>query len=566
MTVNALAAHNPTGGIRIKAGTITWDGGINTTTGSAVPNVPVTLGDSTLNADVTFAQYGRSNFGSAVSVLGSGSHLMTFTNNNTGNVVHFLSSPASFALNNNDITFSIRGLQALRMVAGTSVTGTGNVIIANTNSGVWDLRGTTGINNVGEFRNVSTGTGGIVQGAAGSSFGPNVTAIVQNSATAGFSLGQANGTFVGAAKVLAGSLYVDNTAALSSANEVDVASGGTLDVHQSNTIAGLSDVSGAGGTVTNSGAADTVLTVSSGSNYSFSGAISNGATNKIGMSKSGAGTQTLSGNLTYGGPTTVNAGTLRLGNSLTGSSSVTVNDGSLVLASNGSNLRVIKTPSVSIPGPTGKIDLQDNKLITATTAGTWNGSSYSGVTGLIATGKGTGNLWDGATGIVTSQSNAIGSNYHSIGVARASDVRPNTATETALWAGQTITGTDTLVMYTYGGDANLDGKINIDDYIKIDSGIATGLTGWSNGDFNYDGKINIDDYTQFVDANIGTQGAQFPTAGGLAGDLGGGAIGVSAVPEPATLSIMGLAALYGMQRGVMRRQRRLSARRATRPN
>src|SRR5204863_836413 len=89
---------------------------------------------------------------------------------------------------------------------------------------------------------------------------------------------------------------------------------------------------------------------------------------------------------------------------------------------------------------------------------------------------------------------------------------PRTATTTALWAGQVITGTDTLVMYTYGGDATLDGKINIDDYIKIDNGIANILTGWSNGDFNYDGKVNIDDYTQFIDANIGTQGGAFPSS------------------------------------------------------
>ncbi len=65
-------------------------------------------------------------------------------------------------------------------------------------------------------------------------------------------------------------------------------------------------------------------------------------------------------------------------------------------------------------------------------------------------------------------------------------------------------------MYTYGGDATLDGKINVDDYIRIDSGTAAALTGWSNGDFNYDGKANIDDYTSFIDANIATQGPQFP--------------------------------------------------------
>src|SRR5207244_1974979 len=127
--------------------------------------------------------------------------------------------------------------------------------------------------------------------------------------------------------------------------------------------------------------------------------------------------------------------------------------------------------------------------------------------------KGVSNNWDGPSGIVTTQTQAVGSNYTSIGVAKASDVRPNTVSETALWAGQTITGTDTLVMYTYGGDATLDGKINIDDYVKIDSGIAGGYTGWVNGDFNYDGKVSIDDYITVIDANIGNQNGTFFTSG-----------------------------------------------------
>jgi hypothetical protein len=156
-------------------------------------------------------------------------------------------------------------------------------------------------------------------------------------------------------------------------------------------------------------------------------------------------------------------------------------------------------------------------------AGSWTGAAYDGVTGMVAAGR-NGGGWGGTGGIVTSQSTAVSGNHHSIGVARASDVRPNTASETALWAGQTITGTDTLVMYTYGGDATLDGKLNIDDYVRIDNGISAGLTGWSNGDFNYDGKVNIDDYTTVIDANIGTQGAPFPTAGGFTS--------VVAVPEP----------------------------------
>src|SRR5262249_30456812 len=147
----------------------------------------------------------------------------------------------------------------------------------------------------------------------------------------------------------------------------------------------------------------------------------------------------------------------------------------------------------------GRIDIGDGKLIaTGTPAGTWNGSAYSDVTGMVKAGRGSSNLWNGTTGIITSQAAAHGSNFTSSGVATASDVRPATATATGIWGGQTITGSDTLVMYTYGGDATLDGKINVDDYIRIDSGIAAGLTGWSNGDFNYDGKVNIDDYTQFI--------------------------------------------------------------------
>jgi hypothetical protein len=44
------------------------------------------------------------------------------------------------------------------------------------------------------------------------------------------------------------------------------------------------------------------------------------------------------------------------------------------------------------------------------------------------------------------------------------------------------------------GDANLDGRVDADDYALIDRGFAKHLTGWSNGDFNYDGRIDAADY------------------------------------------------------------------------
>src|SRR5262249_29105707 len=100
-------------------------------------------------------------------------------------------------------------------------------------------------------------------------------------------------------------------------------------------------------------------------------------------------------------------------------------------------------------------------------------------------------------------------------------------TATTVWAGQTVSGSETLVMYTYGGDANLDGKINVDDYGRIDSSAPLGISGWFNGDFNYDGKINVDDYG-IIDFNVGIQGAPFPSGSSV------GASGLSSVPEPAS--------------------------------
>jgi hypothetical protein len=113
------------------------------------------------------------------------------------------------------------------------------------------------------------------------------------------------------------------------------------------------------------------------------------------------------------------------------------------------------------------------------------------------------------------------------------------------------------VKYTYFGDANLDGKVDGSDYSRIDNAYlynrthpTAPLTGWFNGDFNYDGVINGSDYT-LIDNAFNTQGALIaseiaaPTAQ-IAGDSG-----ASAVPEPATLGLLGLGAL-----GLLSRRRR----------
>src|SRR5207248_9672755 len=105
------------------------------------------------------------------------------------------------------------------------------------------------------------------------------------------------------------------------------------------------------------------------------------------------------------------------------------------------------------------------------------------------------------------------------------------------FGGQSVGSGDALVMYTWGGDANLDGTLNGDDYFQIDSHFnQAGLTfGYFNGDFNYDGDINGDDY--FVldsNFNAGSTGTPFPTGSGIRA--------LVAVPEPAVGALMLLTA------------------------
>jgi autotransporter-associated beta strand protein len=219
-----------------------------------------------------------------------------------------------------------------------------------------------------------------------------------------------------------------------------------------------------------------------------------------------------------------------------------IDDGTLLRIAPSGGLASASLVSGLTTTGTGTFDLTDNKLIIRGNPLTLTGSAFASVTGMIASGR-NGGAWNGS-GIITSQTQAAAGNYTSLGSATAEDV--NRVGQT--FGGQTVEAGDILIMYTYGGDATLDGKINIDDYVKIDSGIAGGYTGWSNGDFNYDGKVNIDDYTTVIDANIGNQGPPFASAAG-------GLSAVTAVPEPAGVSIV----LGPVVAALVKRRRRVDA-------
>ena len=274
---------------------------------------------------------------------------------------------------------------------------------------------------------------------------------------------------------------------------------------------------------------------------SYAGGILAG-TGTLNLAKTGSGTQTLTGTLSYTGNTTVNAGVLTVQGNLTTSANVSVTGGQLNLPSNGTFNRAIKTGTVAVTG--GRLNIDNNKLIvTAQGVGTWDGSAYDGVTGLIANGYSPNQDFSG-NGIVTTQTTATGGNtLHNIGVASNSDLG------LATFGGQSVGPNDTLVMFTYGGDANLDGAITGDDYFQIDSGFPAGAHGWFNGDFNYDGSITGDDYF-VIDSNFSAQGTPIPTSGGVSG---GGLAGVQAVPEPASIGII----FIGGTTMLARRRRRI---------
>jgi fibronectin-binding autotransporter adhesin len=217
-----------------------------------------------------------------------------------------------------------------------------------------------------------------------------------------------------------------------------------------------------------------------------------------------------------------------------GGGTLAINAGRVVITPTGGlSTGTSLVDALSITG-SGQMDLGDNKLIHrgGAAASTWNGSAYAGTAGLVAAGY-NGGLQNGI-GLITTQSSAISPQVLTALVTmNATDAGYAGGT----FSGQSVVAGDQLVMYSWGGDANMDGTLNGDDYFQIDSnvGLAGTVFGYHNGDFNYDGDINGDDYF-IIDSNIGIgqSATPFPTSGGVGG--------LAVVPEPGSLGLCLLAA------------------------
>jgi unsaturated chondroitin disaccharide hydrolase len=159
-----------------------------------------------------------------------------------------------------------------------------------------------------------------------------------------------------------------------------------------------------------------------------------------------------------------------------------------------SDRSILVVGSLSVAA-TGILDLTANDLIV-------HNGNLAALTALIAEGCNVnGTPWRGTAGITSSFAASDTTHLSALGIIQ------NVGSTSPLYStfdGQSSVVSDVLIKFTIVGDANLDGQVDGSDYSRIDSGVLTQSTGWSNGDFNYDGELNASDYT-LIDNAYNTQ-------------------------------------------------------------
>jgi autotransporter-associated beta strand protein len=311
------------------------------------------------------------------------------------------------------------------------------------------------------------------------------------------------------------------------AGAITVGRGGTLDVDG---LAGVSAMSIAG-----------TLVFSPDDATVFAGSI--GGTGRL--VKRGSGTLTLQGENYVSGTTSVLDGRVRLENSsaLMVSPVEVSGAGVLDVAADGVSLwslAVSQGGLAALPSSAaltcstgalfvdetqggGRVDVGTGRIVVAA-----GGISVTDLVSDISAGR-NGGSWDGVVGVMsTAVSAAILS-----GRARA--------------IGWTEGGDGSLTFaFAAPGDSNLDWTLDILDAGNFLTGAKfdTGLPAtWAEGDFNYDNSVDILDAADFFATNLYDAGPYNAPAGGI-----------SAVPEPSMLGLMGAGA--GVAGSMLMRRRR----------
>jgi fibronectin-binding autotransporter adhesin len=332
------------------SGTVALNGIIGTNVSNVIQNSPtsmLTLGGNN-TAWIGGIQINSGTVSTSGSFLSTGTKTITLGSATGGDVMLVWGSSYASPANAINVVAGT-GNRTLRLTQGGSVTLSGNISLNK------DLFVDTGTANNGFTLN------GIITGSNKITFtnsvaGTGTTSMAGNQTTFTGVLEISNGATLSAANAPSG-LVTNGT--------VNIKSGGNFIYTQGASIAGLNGEAGAYATV---GGQSKLLTLTGSGAYNFAGIIRDG-TAAAQLTMNGTGTQTLSGNNTYTGATTVNAGTLNLTGSLTGSS-VTVN---------GATANFIQSSTSVIAGNAAFTLTNGNATLSAA-------NTYTGNTS-IATGK-----------------------------------------------------------------------------------------------------------------------------------------------------------------------------------
>jgi hypothetical protein len=184
--------------------------------------------------------------------------------------------------------------------------------------------------------------------------------------------------------------------------------------------------------------------------------------------------------------------------------------GSQILLSPGGG-KVVEAADSKWQVSSSVIDLNDNAMI----VGQVSTGIYGVVPQIIAAYD--GGRWD-KPGITSSVAAANGSTHRTaLGYAFAGDIGVTTFFD------RTVTSRNQLVRYTYCGDSNLDGTVDLTDFTYLAANFNGSGKNWLQGDYNYDGNIDLTDFTLLA-SNFNQA---LPSA--LLG---------AAIPEPATMALM----------------------------
>jgi hypothetical protein len=179
-----------------------------------------------------------------------------------------------------------------------------------------------------------------------------------------------------------------------------------------------------------------------------------------------------------------------------------LNGASFALAASGNKL--LSTTLLSIDN-SSQLDLNDNDLLLDYTGSSPLVVLQTSINIARAAGAWTGN------GLTSSAAKNNAAHNTTLGAMEASDFK-NIYGPGATFDGQAIDTSAVLIKYTYYGDADFNGRVNFDDYVRTDNGFNNQLSGWVNGDFDGNGAVNFDDYV-LIDLAFNTQSGTLRNAG-----------------------------------------------------